>query len=290
MNKTSVSALVVAAVALVSVFFVQKPQGVAETKKESVYERVLRTGTLRCGYAVWPPFIMKDPNTGVISGAEIDYLNEVGKALNLKVEWTEEVGYGTFIEALNADRIDMMCGVWPNATRAKQADFTRPIEYTAVTAFVRADDTRFDDGFNKLNDPAYIIATIDGEMSTSIAQSDFPNAKTFSLPQLSDLSMTPSNVADGKADITFSDISVGLGYMEKNPGKLKLLHPGNPLRVGANALAAKKGQQDFLSMIDLTTDELLSSGVIERILVKYEKFPGSFYRVSKPFETRLQQR
>ena len=39
-----------------------------EAKKETAYERVTRTGVLRCGYATWPPNVMKDPNTGKVSG------------------------------------------------------------------------------------------------------------------------------------------------------------------------------------------------------------------------------
>ncbi|MDD3182723.1 MAG: ABC transporter substrate-binding protein [Alphaproteobacteria bacterium] len=286
MYKLSILALVAALFALIF-FFANKVQDVGQVKKETVYERVMRTGTIRCGYGTWPQFDMKDPNTGTMSGINVDYMNEVGKALELKVEWSEEVGYGSFIEALNGDRIDMMCGVWPNAPRSKQADFSHPIEYTAIAAFVRADDVRFDESLSKLDDPAYTIATIDGDMALLIAKQDFPRAKIFSLPQMSDLGLMVSNVAEGKADIAFTDVTIGLEFMKNNPGKIKMMHPENPVRIGANAMAVKKGQQDFLNMIDITTDELLFSGVIERILTKYEKYPGSFYRVAKPFETKL---
>lgn len=39
----------------------------AETGKESAYECVMRTGTLRCGYILLPPEMNKDPNTGALS-------------------------------------------------------------------------------------------------------------------------------------------------------------------------------------------------------------------------------
>ena len=34
--------------------------------QESAYDRVLRTGELRCGYAFWPKVFMKDPQTGEV--------------------------------------------------------------------------------------------------------------------------------------------------------------------------------------------------------------------------------
>ncbi len=283
MNKISVLALIVAIIALVAVFIVPSKNGDGiNLQKESVYERVMQIGTIRCGFVPWPLFSVKDPNTGAMSGAEVEYMDALGKLLDLKVTWSE-VGYGTFIEELKSDRIDMMCGIWPNAARGKQVDFSKPIEYTAITAFARADDTRFDADLSILNDPAYKLAIIDGDMAQSIAQSDFPRAKILSLPQLSETVLMISNVANGKADAAFLDVSLGFEYMSQNPGKLKVLHPESPVRIGASALAVKKGQMDFLNMINTATDELMDSGVIERILRKYEKYPESFYRVNKPY-------
>ena len=52
-------------------------------EKESVYERVIRTGKIRCGYAVWQPVLMKDPNTGAFSGVYYDYMNLLAARLGL---------------------------------------------------------------------------------------------------------------------------------------------------------------------------------------------------------------
>src|SRR4051812_48435106 len=77
-------------------------------RKETAYERILRTGTLRCGYGIWPPvMLMKDANTGKISGVLVDITKEMAKALNLKVEWIEETGWAEWAEALKAHRFDV---------------------------------------------------------------------------------------------------------------------------------------------------------------------------------------
>jgi len=49
----------------------------------------------------------------------------------LKIEYVEEVGWGTMIESLQTKRIDIVCApIWPNAQRAKVADFVEPLYYT----------------------------------------------------------------------------------------------------------------------------------------------------------------
>jgi ABC-type amino acid transport substrate-binding protein len=69
----------------------------AEEGKESAFDRILRTQTIRCGYVVYPPSIIKDPNTGRLSGIFYDITEKMGERLNLKIEWTEEVVFPTMI-------------------------------------------------------------------------------------------------------------------------------------------------------------------------------------------------
>ncbi|MDB5477939.1 MAG: amino acid transporter substrate-binding protein family, partial [Alphaproteobacteria bacterium] len=111
-----------------------------EAKKESVYDRVMRTGTLRCGYALSQPQMMKDPNTGKLSGVDYDVWEAIGKQLNVKIEWTEEVGWGNFIEGLRTSHYDAFCSnIWADYARTKLLTLTIPTIYSFVQTYVRAD-------------------------------------------------------------------------------------------------------------------------------------------------------
>lgn len=255
-------------------------------EKESAFDRVMRTGTIRCGYGVWAPNVIQDVNTGKISGIFFDYMEALAKASSLEVSWTE-VSWTDFALALNNGRIDAMCaGIWPTAAKAREMIFTTPINYVAIQAYVRADDARFDNAVDKINSPDVTIATMDVEMSSIIAQADFPKAKTISIPSTGSQPQMLLNVADGKADVTFSDIATGRDFMANNPGKLKVLPGGESLRAFGNTVALGKGEFALKALLDSGTEELLQSGVVEKILRKYEKYPGSLLRVSKPYEVR----
>ncbi|MCB1555938.1 MAG: hypothetical protein KDJ15_01355 [Alphaproteobacteria bacterium] len=52
----------------------------ADKQKEPVYERVIRTEQIRCGYAMSPPVLVMDPNTKELSGLDVDLWTEIGKA------------------------------------------------------------------------------------------------------------------------------------------------------------------------------------------------------------------
>lgn len=266
---------------LLSLFII--PQAGAE-EKETAYERVMRTGTIRCGYIVWAPMFMKDSNTGEFSGIFYDYMEKVGDALDLNVKWTEEVTPATYVEALRTRRFDMLCSAdWPNASRGKYLDYVDPVFYLALVPFTRLDDTRFDNALSSIDDPGVTVSVIDGEMSSIIVRSDFPLARTLELPQMADAAQMLMNVADGKADVAITALTTGLAFQEKNPDKLRQVPLGRPVRLFPNTLSLPLGEDVLRQVMNTVTRELHYSGTIEKIIDKYEEYPGSFYRVSLPY-------
>ncbi|MCB1538663.1 MAG: transporter substrate-binding domain-containing protein [Rhodospirillales bacterium] len=253
-------------------------------QKESAYDRVMRTGTIRCGYIVGSPYIMRDPNTGALSGIWHDYSEVLGKALSLKIDWAQEVGYGDYAEALDSGRIDAMCvGLWINPSRARVSDFVVPITYQTIYAWTRAGDTRFDKNMDAVNDPAIRVSCIDGEMSAIIAQEDFPKAALACLPQSVGFSDLFMQVTQKKADIVFaSAVAVGEFNRNNKPG-LRMVSAAYPVRTFPEALAVARGDDDFRRMLDHTTQFLLDSGKINAIIVRYAK-PGDFQYPIKPYE------
>lgn len=253
-------------------------------EKESAYDRVLRTGTLRCGYGLWEPMLMKDPNSGKMSGIFYDYVEALGKALDLKIDWAEEIPFGEHLEALNTGRIDAYCLEWPNAIRAKKADFTQPIYYVAIYPYAKANDVRFDNNLDNIIKLKAKIGTIDGELTSLIAATKFPSAETFALPQLTDPSQLLMNIGTGKADITFTDTYTANKFMEKNPGMIRRVALNSPLRIIPNTLAVKKGETALRDTLNSATEQLVNEGSVEDIIQKYELQKGTLLRTARPYE------
>ncbi len=252
--------------------------------KESVFDRVLRTGVLRCAYAVYPPETIKDPNTGKLSGTIVETTEEVGRQLGLKIEWTAEVGFLDVFTGLKTGRYDAFCsGAYENPQRAKEALFTIPFNYGATRIFVRADDTRFDESPDAINDPKITIAHIDGEITQFIIDESFPKARHYSLPALTDISQTLESVATRKADVTFLQAGPARGFMEHNPGKLRILQKF-PARVfAAPLIAVPLGEHDLKYLLDATIRTLQENGFVESVLQKYDPTLDSYLLVAKPY-------
>lgn len=251
-----------------------------ESQKESVYDRVMRTGTIRCGYVLFNPAVVKDPNTGELSGLYVDVMDKLGNLANLNIEWTEEVTYATAIEGMKTGRYDMLCTVlYEKPNIMKEVEFSTPLYAIQIKAYVQSNDTRFDGDVAKINNPEYKIASIDGTIPFLIANEEFPNAGRLSIPEFSDYSENLLNVETGKADVTFVEDAVYELYNQKNPGVLIPVKDVKPLRIFSVILAVPKQEMAFKTMLDSGIRYMRAQGILDKIIEQYEPVPNAFKRI-----------
>jgi polar amino acid transport system substrate-binding protein len=251
---------------------------------ETLQERVLRTGTIRAAYIVYSPLLIKDPNTKAFSGMGYDILHLAADRLGLKLQMTEEVGFGTMIEGLKTGRYDVIaCPLWANASRAKVADFSRALCFSPVYAYTKKSDKRIDASLKGLVEGKFIVATIDGEMAELITKTDYPKAKRFSLTQSTSYPELLLSVSSGKADITFAEPLSVYEFLKHNPNTLQNITPNRPLRVFPNCFTFKAGEPGFKAMLNTTLDEIANNGELDKLISKYEPFPKAYLRCPKPY-------
>ncbi len=257
----------------------------AGTEDNSVYQRVMKSGTIRCGYAMYPPYCMKDPNTGKLSGIFVDILEEAGKNLGLQINWAEEVGWGSIIQGLENNRYDLVpTGVWPSASRGKHASFSVPLFYNAVNVYVRTNDNRFTNNLQRINSESITIATIDGYTNQKIAKNCFPRAHTLTHPDITDGCQLFLDVTTNKADVTLDDPSLAALFLKNNPGTIKNISK-QPISIEANTMMFKIGESAFKSMLDTALTELINTGYVDKVLNKYEPKPGVYCRIALPYQS-----
>lgn len=259
----------------------------AAVAKSTAYDRVIKSGVLRVGYIHYPPSFVKDPNTGKLSGIMHDVLVEAGRNAEIKIEFMEEVGWGTMIEAVKSGRVDLICtGLWPNSARGKLVDFTNSIYYSPINSYVRAGNTAFDDKPNSINAEAVKIAALDGEMTSIIAKFDYPKAKLNTLPQTADVSQVLLDVSTGKADVTFVEPAIANEFLAANPGSIQEVAGLPPVRVFPNVFMVGKGEVALTSTLNIAIDELYNTGFVEKTIAKYEKRPGELLRRSPAYSAK----
>lgn len=256
----------------------------AEKDKESVYERVIRTGKIRCGYGIYPPFLGVDPNSGEFSGVLYDYINTLGRRLGLEIEWVQEISMATYLQDLKDGKYDMECsGGWPNARRAREAEYTTPIAYLPVYFFTLTGKDQFDGNFAEINKPETRFVTMPGDYTEDYWREMAPQSTEASVDASMPLTAMVMEVVSGKADIVLWDAASAGEIMEAHPGKLKRVNLP-PAKITPINIGLKKGEIEFKTMLDEATQEMIFDGAIEQILTEHGLTSDMAFRPATPYK------
>lgn len=278
MRNILLSAIVAAVVSFAIVFGMTSRANLltATVKNETAFERVKRTGKMRCAYWSMQPLSYKDVKTGELKGFAVDLFNEIAKRLSIKAEWVEEVNFATMMTGLDTNRYDAICtGAWLSADRSAAMEYTWPYMFSSIVAAVREDDKRFDADINAINDKNIRISVQDG-LAVSFSNQLFPEAQKIQLPDMVPPSQSFVDVETGKADVAFTDASDFINYSKNNLGKLRLIHTSHPLRLYPWVIPVRKGEHDLASLINGALAEMVYAGEIEQI-TKRNGVPAGTY-------------
>jgi ABC-type amino acid transport substrate-binding protein len=244
----------------------------------------MRTKTLRCGYFVWPPYLIKDANTGKFSGAGHDIIEAVASGMGLKVDWNLEVAPNDIVAAFNGNKIDAYClTIFETLPRTAVMDFVGPLGYAAIYAYVRGDETRIN-SLNDIDDPEYTISVLEGEGESALAHARFAKAKFFEAPSSGTSSDKYTNVVAKKADVVITEAQSVLTFLEKNPGALKRA-TDDTLGVFPLVFAVKKGESQLNESLNQAYHVLQSTGAVDAIWQKYNIADDVVLRPYQPYKS-----
>lgn len=259
----------------------------AVAQQETVFDRVVRTGTLRCGYATWFPGFYIDPRVGEKAGFSYEIAEELGKRLGLKIEWAEETGWGTAEQGLKTGRYDAMCAhVCNDSRRTKSAYFSIPYVKEPIYTMVRWDDNRFDPsepvaGNPTYNNPAIKAVVLKGTIVEFTAHDIVPKAQTIDASEFNAESDLFSAVITKKADLTFNTALSILEFGKKNPKKTKFV--GDPVNFCNGSFMLPLGDDRLKNMIDTGMRELIDKGIIDQIMARHVGLQGqTWFSVKSP--------
>lgn len=232
------------------------------------YSRIMQSGVLRAAFVEYPPVIHR--TNGDFRGIFADIISGFAKQHDLKLNWVEETGYGVVIRGLEEGRFDIFCSAtWPTQERHKKATLSRPVYFSDVGIWVRADSPLAHQDWINLNSKNSTIAITDGDITHDICLTDFTFAKWVRTPQLGKVKALLEAVATTRADATMVENLTYEAYASELSAPLVNIAHDKPIRRYPNCFLIAKNQNDFLDLLNKYLDELEQSGETERIIKQY---------------------
>lgn len=260
------------------------PRQSASAIPESAYQRVQRTGTLRCGYREQTGILEKDEN-GKLNGIAYDYAKILAEQSNLKLEWIPiklpDEGIDLGFSDLAEGRYDALCGYLNTYNSGHNiSTYVTPIFYLPVYAYTTI-NKKLDGHYNAINTSSVTIAAADDSIYAKLAAASFPQAKMDKLRLDATTDDVLDEVANGAADLAFADVLSGQNYLKTHPGKLRQIN-GPALRLLPIELILAPNELLFKNTLDNATNELQLSGQLDHLLDKDDRLQN-IYRSALPF-------
>jgi ABC-type amino acid transport substrate-binding protein len=228
----------------------------------SALDRISKDKTLRVGWAVWNPYVYRDPQTNKVVGISYDLVEDLGKALGVKVEWVED-SWATLPAGVQAHKFDITNLMAITPPRAEAIDFTEAVTQHGLSLIAPKAKVAQTKGWQDWDRPDLKIAVTLG------ANSDMFVTEKFKKAQIVRLKTVPENVLalmSGRVDAHASTIDA-LKSIQKEHPDLAIV-PGS---FGGSEVAfgVPKGDKALAQAVNKFVEDAKRSGRIKQLLDKY---------------------
>jgi polar amino acid transport system substrate-binding protein len=234
---------------------------------KSYWQGVQSAGVLRCGAAVAPPYVMRDPATGEYSGFFADLCREFAEVLAVKPQFVDTT-WDNIVAGLQAGRWDMSLALNRTPPRAMAVQFSIPaMEYQISLVYNQANP--------KIGKNPVSVADVDKKGVTIAVMSGTAQDKAVSgVVKNATLLRLPSNdetrlaLMSRRADILVDASDTNLLFTQQNPDMVAL----NPTPALAKQGVAF-GLPHSLSfadvaVVDIFLEERVATGHVDALIKK----------------------
>jgi len=236
---------------------------------DSTLDRITKEKVLRVGYIVYPPAVVKDPQTGELSGEFVDIARYIADEIGARLEF-HETSWSTFVAGLQAGQYDIsIAPTYAKVSRAASVHFSEPIAYLGNSAVVLKNNSSLSGvkTAQEFDHKGLRVAVVQGEAAHEFATTHFKNAQVIVLSG-SDLSAPCIAVISGQADVGLTDAYVTSRCAAEHTQLLDVF-ASNPYDLSPMAWSVRNSDVSLLIFINNSLEYVSSSGRLREIESKY---------------------
>ena len=204
--------------------------------------------------ATFPPY---EYFTDTYQGVDIDLAQMIADELGVELV-VEDMDFDLLIEALNLEKGNIVAaGMSITAERAEAVDFTIPyVDSTLVIVVPEGSDIQSAEDLAGKR-----IAVQESTTSDLYVSGEIDAGEIVRMKNAVD---TGAALLANKADAIVMDILTAESIVAANEGEMFILE--EPLAVEQYAMAIKKGQEDFVALVNSVLQKAVDAGTVEELI------------------------
>ena len=232
-------------------------------------ERVEASERLRV--CIWPDYYgitYRNPKTQQLSGIDIEMATELGKELNVAVQFVDS-SFARLIDDLTADRCDIaMFAIGITPSRAEKLRFTRPHLASDLYAIASKTNRRIKD-WSDIDRPGTVVAVAKGTVHEPVMKEKLAAAQLLVLD-------TPfareQEVQSGRADVFITDYPYSRRFLA-NADWARLIAPPAAYHITPYAYAMLPGDDAWHARIERFVADVKRDGRLRQAARRHQLEP-----------------
>lgn len=236
---------------------------------EPLWSNVKKAGVLRCGAAVAPPYVMRDPMTGNYSGFFADLCRDFGQnVLKVKVQFVDTT-WDNIVAGLQANKWDLSLALNNTPERAKAISFSSAASNYEVSFVYNKTNPKVANKLTSVADidkSGTVIAVMSGTAQDKVVSSIFKQAQIMRLPGLDETRMA---VSSRRADFIADASDTNWIFSESHEDWAKTFVPTPALAKQEVAFGIRKSTSpEDIAMLNAYLKKGVSSGSVNALIKK----------------------
>jgi len=209
--------------------------------------------------ATWPPFESINEQTKQVEGFDIDIMNRIAEKEKLDIEYVN-VGFDPLLAGMAQGTYDAaISSITITEDRKKDMLFSDPYFAAGQIVTVRKDNTT-------ITGKDMLTGNVGAQIGTT-GSMEVEKIKSAALKTYDDIGLAFQDLMNGQITAVVCDNPVALGYVGKNPDKLRIA--GGIFTDENYGIAVAKGKTDLLAKINAGIKAVKSEGLIQQLSKKW---------------------
>lgn len=239
----------------------------AHADDAGAWQNVKKAGVLRCGAAVAPPYVMRDPKTGEYSGFFSELCRSFGQnVLKVKVAFVDTT-WDNIVAGLQSDKWDLSMALNDTPEREKAISFSAPATDYNVSFAYNKNNPKIPKGAHtvaEIDKPGVTVAVMSGSAQDKAITAALKQATIMRLPGNDETRLAlMSRRADLLADANITNMLL----TEAHPDWAASIQPTPPLAQQEVAFGLRKETSAAdIAVLNKYVDEQVKSGSVNRLI------------------------
>lgn len=240
--------------------------GTVQAEGQGYWQGVQAAGVLRCGAAVAPPYVMRDPATGEYSGFFADLCRELATTLEVKPEFVDTT-WDNIVAGLQAGKWDVSLALNRTPARGMAVNFSVPAMEYQISLAYNKDNSKIPANPVSVADvdvEGVTLAVMSGTAQDKAISSAIKKATILRLPTNDETRLA---VVSKRADILVDASDTNLLFTQSNPDWAVAFNPAPALAKQGVAfgLPASLSAQD-VEVVNIFLEERVATGHVEKLI------------------------